>query len=190
MTMPHSRLSQPRRRIAFTLVELLVVLGIISLMAGLFMPTFSMMLLKAQSAKCSTNLRNIGAAVMMAAVDNNGQYPEINQNAGAASGVQVYPDGSGATNLIGALGSYGVSTNSIQCPVDMGNSPCSFTLYGSSYEWNPVFDDESTVSTILYLNANTHIPVNSSRVRLCTDFLPIHHNKMNAVYGDGHVISR
>jgi len=180
-----ARRKAAKRHIAFTLVEMLVVLGIIALMAGLFMPAFSLMLKKAQGAKCAANLRAIGTAVSLAATDNNGQYPEINQ-----AGGQVYPPGSGATNLIGALGSYGISTNSIQCPVDMQNSPSSFSMYGSSYEWNPVFDDESTVTPILYLNASVKIPVNSSRVRLCTDFLPIHNGKKNALFGDGHVIER
>jgi type II secretory pathway pseudopilin PulG len=182
---PPRRNFRKSSRIAFTLVELLVVLGIIALLAGLFMPSFSAMLLKAQSVKCSMNLGTIGKAASLAATDNNGQYPAIDQ-----AGAQVYPPGSGATNLIGALGSYGVTTNIIQCPVDMKNSPCSFTLYGSSYQWNPVFDDESTVTPILYLNANVKIPVHNSRVRLCTDFLPIHHGKMNAVYGDGHIMAR
>ena len=172
-------------RIAYTLVEMLVVVAIIGLLLGLIFPSFSAMILKAQSEKCAANLRSIGAAAALAAADNNGQYPEINQ-----AGAQVYPTGSGATNLLGALGSYGIVTNTIQCPVDMQHSPSSFSLYGSSYEWNPVFDDESIVTPILYLNSNTKIPVNSSRVRLCTDFNPIHRGKMNAVYGDGHVIAR
>ncbi|MCE0498224.1 MAG: hypothetical protein LV481_09805 [Methylacidiphilales bacterium] len=173
-------------RIAYTLVEMVVVLGIIGLLLGLLFPSFSAMLLKAKSEYCMTNLRNIGTAVSLAATDNNGQYPEINQAA-----TNVYPPGSGATNLIGTLGSYGISTNVIQCPVDLySGASSSFTLYGSSYEWNPVFDDEVTVTPILYLNANTKIPVNNSRVRLCTDFLPIHHGRMNALYGDGHVIAR
>jgi prepilin-type N-terminal cleavage/methylation domain-containing protein/prepilin-type processing-associated H-X9-DG protein len=189
MIIPKRRKIQ-KRETAFTLVELLVVLAIIALLVGLSMPAFSAMIRRAQSTKCAGNLRSIGTAVSLAATDNNGQYPAINQNAGGSSGVEVYPPGSGATNLIGALGSYGITTDSIKCPTDMNNATCSFTLYGSSYEWNPVFDDESTVTTILYLNANVKIPINSSRVRLCTDFLPIHRNKMNAVYGDGHVISR
>jgi prepilin-type processing-associated H-X9-DG protein len=187
---PTRRKLKRRQPASFTLVEMLVVLGIIATLISLLQPAFSMALLKAQSTKCAGNLRNIGTAVSLCATDNNNQYPEINQNAGAASGVQIYPTGSGATNLIGALGAYGVTTNSIQCPVDMGLSPSAFSLYGSSYECNPIFDDESVTSPILYLNANTHIPVNSSRVRLCTDFNPIHHNKMNALYGDGHVIAR
>ena len=176
-------------RIAYTLVEMVVVVGIIGLLLGLVFPSFSAMLLKAQSEKCASNLRNIGTAASLAATDNNGQYPAINQAA-----TNIYPAGYGATNLLGALGSYlgDSSTNNtiIQCPVDMHNSPSSFSLYGSSYEWNPVFDDESTVTPILYLNANTKIPVNNSRVRLCTDFNSIHHGKMNALYGDGHVIAR
>jgi prepilin-type N-terminal cleavage/methylation domain-containing protein/prepilin-type processing-associated H-X9-DG protein len=171
---------------AFTLVEMLVVMGILGLLMGLALPSVSFAILKAQSAKCATNLRTIGTAVSLAATDNNGQYPAIDQAASS-----VYPAGSSATNLVGALGTYGISTANIQCPTDMNNGTnCAFTLYGSSYEWNPCYDDESTVTPILYFNAGVSVPVNSSRVRLCTDFLPIHNHKMNAVYGDGHVKAR
>jgi len=171
--------------LAFTLVELLVVLAIIALMTSLLLPGAQMMLLRGQSVKCSGNLRLIGTALSEAVTDNNGQYPEIDQAA-----TPVYPPGSGATNLIGALGAYGVTTNTIQCPVDMATNPSSFKKYGSSYEWAPIFDDEVTTTPILYLNANVKIPVNSSHVRLCTDFLPLHRGRQNALYGDGHVTAR
>jgi prepilin-type N-terminal cleavage/methylation domain-containing protein/prepilin-type processing-associated H-X9-DG protein len=174
-----------RRLIAFTLVELLVVLAIIALMSSLILPGAQMMILRAQSVKCSGNLHLIGQAVSEAATDNNGQYPEIDQAA-----TPVYPAGSGATNLIGALGSYGVTTNTLQCPVDMTAHPSSFKQYGSSYEWSPIFDDETTTTPILYWNANVKIPVNSAHVRLCTDFLPLHRGRQNALYGDGHVTAR
>lgn len=174
-----------RRLIAFTLVELLVVIAIIALSSTLIMPAAESMILRSRSLQCAANLHTIGVAVMQAASDNNGQYPEIDQ---ASS--PVYPPNSGALNLIGALGPYGVTTNTVQCPVDMVSKPSSFQQYGSSYEWNPVFDDETTTTPILYLNANVKIPVNSTRVRLCTDFLPLHRGRMNALYGDGHVTAR
>ena len=181
------KLSYLRRHriLAFTLVELLVVLAIIAFTSTLLFPAAQTMILKARSLQCAANLRSIGVAVSQAASDNNNEYPEIDQAA-----APVYPAGSGATNLIGALGRYGINTNTIECPIDMGSSPCSFKMYGSSYEWNPIFDDDTTTTPILYLNANVKIPVNSTRVRLCTDFLPIHRGKMNALYGDGHVSAR
>jgi len=172
-------------RIAYTLVEMLVVVAIIGLLLGLIFPSFSAMILKAQSEKCAANLRSIGAAAALAAADNNGQYPEINQ-----AGAQVYPTGSGATNLLGALGSYGIVTNTIQCPVDMGTGAASsFQMYGSSYEWNPVLDDGTDPVTVLPVGP-IDVSVNASRVRVCTDFLPIHRGKMNALYGDGHTRAR
>ncbi len=178
--MKHLPFLRKRRRVAFTLVELLVVVGIIALLAGLAGPSFNMAMKKAQSVKCASNLRSIGIAAAQAASDNNNAYPEIDQ-----AGAPIYsPQG---PNLVTALGPYGISTNSVQCPMDMQASPSSFSKYGSSYEWNPVFDDEELNATAIYVSVTYSIPVNSSRVRLATDFIPIHRSHVNAVYGDGHV---
>ena len=173
-----------RRRDSFTLVELLVVLAIIALLAGLMMPNLQSAIQRAQSIRCAGNLRVIGVAASLAAADNNNKYPEINQAA-----APIYTDAN-ATNLIGALGAYGVTTNVIQCPIDMGlHTGSSFTKYGSSYEWDPVFDDEAINATVVYITPTTPMPVNSYRVRLAMDFNNVHHNRPNVVFGDGHVAS-
>jgi prepilin-type processing-associated H-X9-DG protein len=65
----------------------------------------------------------------------------------------------------------------------------SFTLYKSSYEWNPVLDDGTDPVTTIAMGPIA-INVNASRIRICTDFLPIHNSKMNALYGDGHTRAR
>jgi general secretion pathway protein G len=175
-----------RRIIAFTLVELLVTIAIIGLLGSLTVPAINSAIQSAKSATCAGNLRQIGIAVSTAATDNNNTYPEIDQAA-----EPVYPPGSGAQGLVMTLASYGITTNSVKCPVDisMGKNS-SFTKYGSSYEWNPTFDNEVTTSPIIYVNSTFKIPLNSGRVRLCTDFQPIHHGRMNALYGDGHVKAR
>jgi prepilin-type N-terminal cleavage/methylation domain-containing protein len=184
------RLSILRKRglRSFTLVELLVVLAIIALLVSLLQPALRSALLHAQSIKCVTNLRSIGVAVQLATSDNNNLYPLIDQAA-----APIYSPAGSVPGLVGVLGPYGINTNSIQCPVDMASSPSAFTQYGSSYEWNPAFDDENPNDTVIYYNqrtGNRAIPINSSRVRLCTDFLPLHHNKVYALYGDGHVVAR
>jgi len=172
-----------RRRPAFTIVELLVVIGIIALLAELTIPVMQYGILKAESTKCSVNLRGIGVAVLSSATDNNGILPEINQAA-----APVYPGN--VPGIVGVLGAYDVTTNTIQCPVDMAQGAASsFTLYGSSYEWNPVLDDGTDPVTTLPLGP-VDISVNSSRIRVCTDFLPIHRGKTNALYGDGHTRAR
>src|SRR5882724_5452670 len=91
------------RRLAFTLVELLVVMAIIALLAGIAGPSYSAAMNKAQSMKCGTNLRSIGVAVSLAAADNNNTYPEIDQ---AATAIYT-PQGPG---LVTALGPYGINT--------------------------------------------------------------------------------
>jgi prepilin-type N-terminal cleavage/methylation domain-containing protein/prepilin-type processing-associated H-X9-DG protein len=167
-----------RYRPAFTLVELLVVIAIIALLGSMALPNFELGIRKAQSVKCSENLRGIGAAVLSYANDNGNMYPEINQAAAPIYGGNV-------PGIVGVLGSYGVSTNTIQCPVDLGTTPSSFKLYGSSYEWNPVLDDGTDPVTAIAIGPIT-VSVNSARIRVCTDFLPVHNGRTNALYGDGH----
>jgi prepilin-type N-terminal cleavage/methylation domain-containing protein/prepilin-type processing-associated H-X9-DG protein len=172
-----------RYRPAFTIVELLVVIAIIALLAGLAMPNMSYSLLKAQSTVCAEQLHGIGVAVLSYATDNNDVLPEINQAAAPVYGASV-------PGIVGVLGAYGVTTNTTQCPVDMAQgATSSFKLYGSSYEWNPVLDDGTDPVTAIPVGP-IQVNVNVSRIRVCTDFLPIHRGKMNALYGDGHTRAR
>jgi prepilin-type N-terminal cleavage/methylation domain-containing protein/prepilin-type processing-associated H-X9-DG protein len=177
-----------RRLLAFTLVELLVVIAIISLLVGLTLPAYSGMMERAKSIKCATNLRSIGIAVTQAVTDNNNTYPEINQAAAPIYTTPTTPGGTVPGGLVSVLGPYGVTTNMIQCPVDMEmGSNSSFQKYQSSYQWDPAFDDETVNATLLYIRPGTAIPIHNSRVRLLSDFVGIHKGRQNVLYGDGHV---
>lgn len=59
----------------FTLIELLVVIAIIAILASIAFPFFGRMRDNSQKAGCLSNLRQIGAAVMQYAGDNNGELP-------------------------------------------------------------------------------------------------------------------
>lgn len=54
-----SRLRRPHRRVAFTIVELLVVIGIAALLLSILLPTMSRARIESRSAVCKANLRSI-----------------------------------------------------------------------------------------------------------------------------------
>ena len=62
--------------IAFTLVELLVVISIIGLLAGLAVPAVNSGLKSAKAGACLSNLHQIGVATTAYAADNNFKLPD------------------------------------------------------------------------------------------------------------------
>ncbi len=66
--------AKQNRRRAFTLVELLVVIGIIALLVAILMPTLRKAWVAAQNAQCLSNLRQIGQATTMYRADT-GRIP-------------------------------------------------------------------------------------------------------------------
>jgi prepilin-type N-terminal cleavage/methylation domain-containing protein len=62
---------------AFTLVEILVVLGIISCLSALLFPTLAKAKARARQTSCISQLHQLGLAMMMYATDSGGLAPRL-----------------------------------------------------------------------------------------------------------------
>ena len=89
MSMKLSKHTQ--RGSAFTLVELLVVIGIIAILVALLLPALASAREKARSAACKNHLRQIGLALQMYVHDNGGYPPLAEQDTPTLCFDRLYP---------------------------------------------------------------------------------------------------
>ena len=69
------RRPRPSRSRAFTLVELLVVIGIIAILLALLLPSLNKARESARGVACASNLRQIGLGFLMYANENRQRLP-------------------------------------------------------------------------------------------------------------------
>ena len=112
----------PRR---FTLLELLAVMGIIAVLAGLLLPALSAARRRARLADCLGRVRQIGIAVHVYAGDYRDRLPV------AARLGPMY----GLPGLRQVLHPYLGSDAVWECPADSGPEAL-YPDVGTSYEWN------------------------------------------------------
>lgn len=169
----------------FTMVELLVVIAIIGILASLLFPALSMARGKAQRTKCINNLKQIGTAFQMYAMENNYRLPYC-------AGMPWNPAESekDLPSVMETLAHYfGVDPadadacnkiESFHCPSD-GNF---FAANGTSYLWLSEFDINGQ-------GFDTKLELLSYEIPLMADAEGFHSGSTltsrNYLYVDGHV---
>lgn len=171
-----------RKYSAFTLVELIIVIAILSMLVLLSAPELEKFLQRSRSVACMNNLRQIGAGVLSYVADNSNTYPIIEPNPADP----IYQPEIKATPLT-EFEEYGVSGNVLRCPSDRRY----FAERGTSYQWRVILDEENAAAPKIYGGRRGGIRiVKPSRVRICTDLEAVHFGRMNRLYADGHVVAK
>jgi prepilin-type N-terminal cleavage/methylation domain-containing protein/prepilin-type processing-associated H-X9-DG protein len=99
---------------AFTLIELLVVIAIIAILAALLLPAVSAAKQRAQTAKCKSNLREIGIGLTVFSQDSSGLYPI----SGGTIPWNTTDSGTHAQSWMQQIVEMVQNTNIYRCPVD------------------------------------------------------------------------
>jgi prepilin-type N-terminal cleavage/methylation domain-containing protein/prepilin-type processing-associated H-X9-DG protein len=111
----------------FTLVELLVVMGIITVLFGMLLPALSSARAEARVVHCTNNLRQLGQVFVMYAGDSRGKYPLNTTSPGA----QSWYDAARIGQYLPAP-SNGNAASIYRCPEDDGYLSYSMNFWASS----------------------------------------------------------
>jgi prepilin-type N-terminal cleavage/methylation domain-containing protein/prepilin-type processing-associated H-X9-DG protein len=114
----HSRRGQDHST-GFTLVELLVVIGIIAVLVSILLPAMGRAREQARRTQCASNMRQVGLAVINFAGTNRGIMPTFNPityRQSPGSGQTYNPGFWDNETLVDPLRKFGLQTSFLRCP--------------------------------------------------------------------------
>lgn len=203
---PNQKPPMSSYRVGFSLIELLVVIGIIALLIGILLPALSGARQSAQRVTCSSNLRQIGLVLSSYLIDHDEVYPL------ARPIPEPFVAISGDPPLYEVLRNYVVPGNAGTTPGDTNINPvyrCPdddtvYPLAGMSYVYSPSIAG-TTMADILDRRFIQRLGWTDAQIEIASDFdgeeggtafnlvgggtllVPKRHFKRNILFGDGHV---
>jgi prepilin-type N-terminal cleavage/methylation domain-containing protein len=196
------------RRMGFTLVELLVVIGIIALLLAILMPAMAKARETAVRTACASNLRQIASGVVMYANENRGWLPQryevkkrVLSAADVALGSKVNTLEEGVQTVLEQY----VGKQVFRCPADFGDATSAtpvFDRFGSSYDVQGSRVGDPSKGK-LNMKSSKHLAIDLFNPWDSDDAAKVaakiaagelgptkwHKNFTNKVQGDGHVMT-
>ncbi|MEM8738311.1 MAG: prepilin-type N-terminal cleavage/methylation domain-containing protein [Planctomycetota bacterium] len=191
---------QTRAGRGFSLIELMVVLGIIALLVALLLPTLAGARRAAQRVTCSSNLRQLGIVFESYTQENDEAYPDARPIPLPFLSISTQPPLYNYLDVWLPLET-GPGTNRLyDCPDDDTVYP----LAGMSYVYSPSVAG-TTLTEVLNRRFIQRIGWGESQIEVASDFdgeaggtdfelqaggtvtVPKRHFKRNILFADGHV---
>lgn len=204
------------RKRGFTLVEMLVVVGIIALLSAILLPALSSARERGRSAVCASNLHQLGLSISMYTQDSDGFYPrggdavDILTDAWKFSeGGQYQNDAAQLRPLTFVLKPYVQNKEIWHCPSDSGYMeddpshvlldahPTAYDAFGMSYSYRTALTLKRKINLIGYEPAAPFTEHGPSDICVLMDSSGSWHGgtekaakRYNVLMADGRVVNQ
>jgi prepilin-type N-terminal cleavage/methylation domain-containing protein/prepilin-type processing-associated H-X9-DG protein len=153
-----------RQRAAFTLVELLVVIGIIAVLIAILLPALTRARAQANVVKCAANLQQMGQGIQIYITQSKGKMPLAWQRRWSAPPLpNAVGQGRGWTMFGLLLEVARIPMKVFRCPADTRNYTLTEAQFYMPFDdeiigWETKFPFDYTVMVIGYTNPARRIP--------------------------------